>query len=152
MYEDIQKQLYTMYQEDQEMRTRENVEQEWDPEIDQRNTETLKNIVATIGWPCISKVGKDGALHAWTLVQHADDLDFMKHCLAMMQGLPKEEIEPWQCAYLIDRTRVFSGETQLYGTQFYRNEAGAIVPHPIEDPEGVNERRAAMGMGEFEEW
>ena len=40
--------------------------------IDQENTERLVLIVEQYGWPTSTLVGKDGAIAAWILVQHAD--------------------------------------------------------------------------------
>ena len=45
--------------------------------VDAENTRWLKEQVATHGWLGSSLVGRDGAHHAWLLVQHADaDAEF----------------------------------------------------------------------------
>lgn len=111
----------------------------------------MKLIVAEIGWPTISKVGPDGAFHAWLLVQHADhDVVFQEQCLTLMKGLPTHEIDREDIAYLEDRVRLNKGLGQLYGTQFTL-ENGRWVPRTIEDEESINERRAEIGMGPLSE-
>ena len=40
---------------------------------------------------------------------------------------------------------------QLYGTQFVYDE-DELKPHPIEDPEHLDQRRAAVGLGPFAEY
>ena len=48
---------------------------------------------------------------------------------------------------LTDRVLLNSGESQVYGTQFQRDESGdGLIPRPISDPETVEERRAAVGL------
>ncbi|MFC5148986.1 hypothetical protein [Streptomyces aureoversilis] len=37
------------------------------------------------------------------------------------------------------------GQPQIYGTQYLTN-AGELRPRPIEDPEQMDERRAAVGL------
>ena len=54
-------------------------------------------------------------------------------------------------AYLEDRVRIFSGQPQLYGTQFMYDK-DELKPQPIEDPEHLDERRAAVGLGPFAEY
>lgn len=38
-----------------------------------------------------------------------------------------------------------AGRPQVYGTQYGMTEAG-FGPHPVEDPDGLDERRAAVGL------
>ena len=122
----------------------------WDASVDQKNTARMKEIVAEIGWPTISKVGPQGASVAWLLVQHAvHDREFQNSCLALMKAEPVDEVEPRHIAYLEDRIRVFEQRPQLYGTQFHTDTNGELVPFPIEDPEHVDQRRAEVGLGTF---
>ena len=130
-------------------------------EIGESNTERMKEIVAQIGWPTISKVGKESSVNAWLLVQHADhDVDFQKQCLDLMKAAPQGEVELHDIAYLEDRIRVNSNEGQVYGTQFRetldptasKKTVIAYGPKPIEDPEHVNERRASVGLEPMEEY
>src|SRR5471030_519869 len=41
-------------------------------EVDHRDTERMKWIVAKFGWPTPVMVGKEASNNAWLLVQHAD--------------------------------------------------------------------------------
>jgi hypothetical protein len=115
-------------------------------EVDQKNTARLKEIVKQIGWPTVSKVGKESSFNAWLLVQHADkDIEFQKYCLNLMKQESVGEVSLKNIAYLEDRIRVWSGQLQIYGTQFKQKE-GKFVPDPMEDPENVDQRRAAMDL------
>jgi len=137
---------------DQDMRQKEiNEPGFWDDTVDKANTERMKVIITQIGWPTISKVGEDASKNAWLLVQHADhDVGFQKQCLDMMKQEPANEVNQSDVAYLEDRTRVNSGQLQLYGTQF-NNIGGKYIPKEIEDPEYVEERRRTMGLSSLAE-
>lgn len=53
----IAAEIEEMTREDQEMRTGPNPDESWDETMDPRNTTRMKEIIAEIGWPTISKVG-----------------------------------------------------------------------------------------------
>lgn len=116
-------------------------------EVDKVHTRRLHAIVDASGWPTRSMVGEDGATAAWLLLQHADlDPDFQERCLRLMEPLAAAgEASPRDLAYLTDRVAVNRGRPQRYGTQ-WQEVGGEFVPQPIEDPERVDERRAAVGL------
>ena len=148
LYPRIKDELTAMFQIDQEMRHRNLKEPDyWDSTIDRKHTARIKELVAQIGWPTVSKVGSEGSHAAWLLVQHADhDVDFQKECLTLMKSAPEGEVERRDVAYLEDRVRVNSNQLQLYGTQFIEVN-GTFVPRGIECLEKVDERRLSMGLG-----
>lgn len=155
-YPDVAANLLAMKEVDQKMRA--DATQEWDDEVDIKSTAAMKEIIAQIGWPTISKVGKDAAEAAWLLVQHADqEPGFQKECIALMEREPDTEVEKSLIAYLDDRIRVNTDQLQRYGTQFREeyDEDGKVIkyePLPIEDLEHVNERRLSMGLDTMEEY
>jgi hypothetical protein len=121
--------------------------------IDTANTEWLNDVVDTSGWPGRTLVGKDGAQAAWLLAQHADqDRDLQRKFLDLLRAAVTEgEAEGRDLAYLEDRVRVADGRPQLYGTQF-QGMGEDLAPHPIEDPDQLDERRAAVGLPPFAEY
>lgn len=115
-------------------------------DVDQINTAKLKKIIEAHGWPTIPMVGPEGALAAWLIVQHADlEPAFQRRCLEMLKQLPEGAVALSHIAYLTDRVAVNDGRPQVYGTQFTLAN-GKMVPQPIEDPEGLDARRAAMKL------
>jgi hypothetical protein len=58
------------------------------------------------------------------------------------------QASPAHLACLEDRVRVNSGQSQLYGTQFTVTD-DELEPRPIEDPDGLDIRRAAAGLEPF---
>jgi hypothetical protein len=122
--------------------------------VDVRNTDRLREIVQAHGWPGYSLVGEQGAEHAWLIAQHSDtQLDFQREALGLLtQAVAEGDASPKHLAYLTDRVRMNEGREQLYGTQMCGALDGRPVPWPVADPEGLDERRAAVGLGPFAEY
>ena len=121
--------------------------------VDADNRAWLIGVVDAHGWPAISRVGAQGAHDAWLLAQHADgDPDFQERCLKLLRkAAASGEADGKDLAYLEDRVAVARGREQIYGTQVHVVD-GVMVPRPIADPERVDERRAAVGLGTLEQY
>lgn len=121
--------------------------------VHEANAAALAGIVERHGWPTELLAGKDGAEAAWLIAQHAISLpDFCRRCLGELKAAAEAGAVPrWQPAYLEDRIRLFEGRPQLHGTNFDWDEQGLMSPNPIDEPEGVDERRAAIGLGSMAE-
>ena len=143
--------LLKMAEVDQAMRMKFiNGEAEWDSSVDEASQTRLKEIVEAEGWPTIPKVGSEASRAAWLLVQHSPSLEFMEHCLDIMEALPEGQVSPANVAYLKDRVLTMNGKPQIYGTQFQGSGKDMHV-YSIEDAEHVDERRASVGLGTFAE-
>lgn len=125
------------------------VAEEWQ-RVDTENTRWLADLVATRGWPGRTLAGTDGADAAWLLAQHADqEPELQRTFLEALRGAVADgEASTANLAYLEDRVRVAEGRPQRYGTQFTVTD-GELRPSPIEDPERLDERRAAAGLDTF---
>ncbi|GGQ83084.1 DUF6624 domain-containing protein [Couchioplanes azureus] len=115
------------------------------------NGDRLAEILDSHGWPTISSVGVEAARRAWLVAQHADrQLDLQRKALTLMtQAVEAGEADPQHLAMLRDRVMVNEGRRQIYGTQIAGVVDGAPVPWPCEDPEGMDERRAEVGLDPF---
>jgi hypothetical protein len=134
-------------------------------EIDVRNTNELKALYRRHGWFTISQWGAEADRDAWLLVQHAPDAAFMKEILAVLDKLRhKGETSPRNYAYLHDRVAFLTdvpgtgavmsiepGRRQRYGTQGHCSGA-RWEPYPLEQPDQVDQLRASVGLGPFEEY
>jgi hypothetical protein len=122
-------------------------------EADGENLPWLKAVIAEHGWPGAALVGTDGAHAAWLLAQHADaDPAFQRQCLNLLTAaIEGGEARMRELAYLTDRVLLAEGQPQAYGTQVTR-QGGAWVPRNLRDPDGVDERRAAAGLGPLTEY
>lgn len=118
-----------------------------------RNAKILNDIIDTIGYPTIDKVGKEASEAAWLVIQHSiGQPDFMKRCRELLENAVSENnADPRNLAYLTDRIAVFEGKLQLYGTQFDWNKNGELSPDPFDDLAKVNQRRKLIGLNTLEE-
>ena len=116
--------------------------------IHENNASRLQAIIARIGWPTERLVGEPAAKAAWLIAQHAiSQPEFQRSCLRLLAEAAREHTVPlWQPAMLEDRIRVFEGRPQRYGSQLKPDAHGNLQPHAIEDPEGVEQRRRAVGL------
>jgi len=116
--------------------------------IHENNASRLQAIMAEVGWPTERLVGEPAATAAWLIAQHAiSQPEFQRSCLRHLAEAAREHTVPLrQPAMLEDRIRVFEGRPQLYGSQLKPDPHGNLQPHPIEDPESVEERRRAVGL------
>lgn len=118
--------------------------------VDEDNTRWLGDLLTARGWPGRTLAGEDGAHAAWLLAQHADHAPALQQAFldALRGAVAQGEATPSHLAYLEDRVRVHAGQPQLYGTQF-TVRSGTFGPHPIEDSQRLDERRAAAGLEPF---
>lgn len=148
LHPDISKKLIELKEKDQRDIAIENNPDLRKIEVN-KNTAVLKDVIDSIGWPTISKVGFEASGVAWLVAQHSDyDLDFQKHCLKLMKSEPEDEIRKQNIAYLIDRVRKNEGKPQLYGTQFM----DSWILWEVEDPDKLDERRLSMGLSSMDEY
>jgi len=112
---------------------------------DSASDAVLRGIVAARGWPTRSLVGIEGAHAAWLLLQH--DSAYQAELLPRLEAEPGNEIAPADLAMLEDRVRVTTGRPQRYGSQLDAIVEGQPLRYsPIEDPAGVEARRASVGL------
>lgn len=122
-------------------------------EADGANLPWLTGVIDTYGWPGLTMAGEDGAYAAWLLAQHMDaDPAFQRRCLDLLTAaVAAGEATRTQLAYLTDRVLLAEGGQQVYGTQVNRR-SGEWKPRNLGDPDGVDERRAAAGLGPLAEY
>lgn len=112
------------------------------------NARALDTFTRLYGWPAAGVFGPDVSDAAWLITQHAISLpDFQRTMLGHIQHAAADGKSPaWQAAYLEDRIRVMEGRPQIYGTQFDWDDQGTLSPLPVEEPEMLDARRAAVGL------
>lgn len=119
--------------------------------VHRRNAARLRAIVDEIGWPGRTLAGEDGAHAAWRILQHSiGEPELMRGLLPAVAGAVEAgEARADDLAMLEDRIRVLEGRPQLYGTQYdWDDSASWMVPiGTVEDPEGIDRRRRAVGLG-----
>jgi hypothetical protein len=110
----------------------------------------LKAQVAEAGWFDAGKFGKAADQAAWLIVQHADrDPAYQAWVAHLLEAkLPTHDTDPRNFAFLVDRVALRAGRPQTYATQMECVGGRSLAPR-IEDPERLEIRRAAMGLGPF---
>lgn len=155
MIEAIRQQLLAMVAEDRRVRAElaatGELYQGYAPrmeDVHRRNAEDLLVIVREHGWPGRALAGEDGMHAAWLVLQHAiGQPEVLRGCLPLLRdAVSHGDATLAQVAYLEDRIAFFERRPQRYGTQFDWDERGFMNPWPIEDPEGVDARRAEVGL------
>jgi hypothetical protein len=116
--------------------------------VHKQNADHLDRIIEDFGWPGRSLVGSEGAEAAWLILQHAiGSPAFQRKCLQILkEAVELGDVQAAQVACLEDRIAVFEDRPQRYGTQFDWDGSGKLNPHPIDDPERVDEYRASVGL------
>lgn len=110
--------------------------------IHRENAEMLRKIIREIGFPGISKVGREASEAAWLIAQHAiAEPAFMKSFFKLMTDhIGDVNTKHW--AYLYDRIQYFQGKPQRFGTQL--NADGSI--YPVTDLEKLNTLRSEYDL------
>ncbi|GGO55285.1 DUF6624 domain-containing protein [Streptomyces lasiicapitis] len=149
---DLATELLARMAEDQRMRLLPKADQPPDHlarwrAVDADNTDALRRVVDAHGWPGFALVGKEAAHAAWLLAQHAgEDPEFQHRALGLLAAAVEVgDADPADLAFLVDRCRVHDGLPQVYGTQYIR-DADGLRMQPVEDPDHLDERRAAAGL------
>lgn len=117
--------------------------------VHRANAEQLRTIIQEVGWPGRKHVGDEGAEAAWIIVQHSiGEPEFMRRAFRLLTAaVERGDVPAWQVAHLEDRICALEGRRQRFGTQFDWNEESQLVPWPpVEDPETVDDRRAAVSL------
>ena len=116
------------------------------------NAARLAAIMDEHGWPGEPQVGGDGAEAAWLIAQHAIAQPATQRTAltALWAAAKRGDVPAVQAAMLEDRIRVFEGRPQRYGTQFDWDANGELSALPIEDTDGLDDRRRMLGLAPLE--
>ena len=114
-------------------------------QIDADNQRFLKRILPDEGWFRLSEHDSNFVGGAFLIVQHSGDLELMENTIKAMEALPDNEIAKPDYALLKDRILMQRGEKQIFGSQLTCVN-GKFGFHPIVEPDGVDERRASVGL------
>jgi hypothetical protein len=114
--------------------------------VDAENLTKLEKIIDQFGWPDVRVVGKDAGNAAFLILQHSPLTAQQKLLPTFREAVASGKARPSDLAMLEDRVRTGEGKAQLYGTQISMGPDGKPRVSPIEDPQGLDARRAAAGL------
>lgn len=112
----------------------------------QGNQKKLLQLLDKYGWPTASEVTEYAAAGAALIINHSTYEIRSKYFPMLEEAFKKGEAQPLRYAKMRDRLLVEEGKKQLYGTQI-KMENLEREPHPIADPDNVDQRRAEIGLG-----
>ncbi len=121
--------------------------------VDLDNTRFLVELVRDVGWIDAERFGEEARRAAFLIVQHSPSLRLMATVLPVLETEANADPatgDPY--AYLYDRLQLSLCGQQRYGTQLHVGPDGTHYVVRLDDPAGVDERRASLGMGPLEEY
>lgn len=114
---------------------------------DAANRKAVTRILDERGWVGPDVVGHEANGALFLVIQHSD-LELQKKYLPMMRAAAKDgRAKPSSLALLEDRVALREGRPQVYGSQIIRLSTGPAFIDNLADPDRVDERRAAVGLG-----
>lgn len=116
--------------------------------IFKKNTELLKSIIKTKGWP--SSKDEKSFHHAWLIAQHSDhDPFFQLQCLGLiLPGIKKDKEILIDYAFLLDRVLINLKQKQIFGTQLW----GKLEKPDTFSPEQLDSLRDKIGLEPFSKY
>ncbi len=121
-------------------------------QVDTLNTAELKLILQEYSWADIIEGEPQLFTQVFHVVQHSPDEAFRAEVLAEIAPYAERgEIDGQEYALMYDRVELAAGRQQLYGSQLECLN-GQFDVHDLKDPEGVDARRASMGMQPLQDY
>jgi hypothetical protein len=123
------------------------------PTIDSTNLIRVEEIIKQYGYPGKSLVGTETNEAAFFIIQHSKSID--KFLPVVKKAVDKNELSYKLYAMMQDRSLMYNGKEQIYGTQgkgiqYINSETGKkefmMIIWPVQDPANVNSRRKKAGF------
>ncbi len=118
---------------------------------DSLNLVQLTRIIQNHGWVGTDIVSEPSAYTLFLVMLHNNLATQEKYLPLAFEAVKNGKASPKGLAFLIDRIHVGKGIPQIYGTQI-KVLNGQKVPYPVLDQVRINERRAEMNLGTWEEY
>ncbi|MEM6767459.1 MAG: DUF6624 domain-containing protein [Bacteroidota bacterium] len=118
---------------------------------DSLNQQEVIQILDTYGWLPSSSIGDKAASSLFLVIQHAGLAIMERYYPLLKTQAEQQEANPIYAAMMEDRIRMYQGKKQIYGSQASSRpsvggEGKESFIWPIEEVEGVNERRREVGF------
>lgn len=122
-------------------------------EKDAENLAQVKGLLDERGWVGPETIGRQANSALFLVIQHADHATQVKYLPMMREAVKDGKALGSQLALLEDRVALAQGKRQIYGSQIGRDQAsGKYYVQPLDEPEGVDERRASVGLQPIAEY
>ncbi len=115
-------------------------------QTDRQNLEKIELIIRQRGWVGPDLVGEQASSVLFYVIQHADLATQERYFPIMRAAVQEKKAQASSLALLEDRIAIGNGRRQIYGSQVEANKSGTFSVFPIQNPEQVDQRRAAVGL------
>ncbi|MBL9204891.1 MAG: hypothetical protein JNN01_07385 [Opitutaceae bacterium] len=115
-------------------------------EADAANLPKVEAILAQHGWLGPEEVGPEANRTLFLVIQHSPAATQKKYLPLMREAVKAGKARGASLALLEDRVALGEGRPQTYGSQLRRDGDGPLYVQAIEDPDHLDERRAAVGL------
>ena len=92
-------------------------------------------------------IGREGNRTLFLVIQHANISTQEKYLPMMREAVKNHKASASHLALLEDRIALRQGKKQIYGSQIATAKDGTVYIQPLDDPDNVDKRRAAAGLG-----
>jgi hypothetical protein len=113
---------------------------------DSVNMQIVGSILDKYGWLGRQQTSADANEAFFLVLQHATLQAQLKYLPVMKKAVAQKKAKASDYALLVDRTNMFQGRLQVYGSQLNYDAAGKVHIYPIMDEPNVNKRRKMMGL------
>lgn len=122
-------------------------------EADQIVLADAKAIILKYGFPRYSLVGKQSSGSFSTLIEFFSDKPFRQQVVTLMEKeMKRHNASPEDYARVVDSILFSEGKMQTYGTHLEVGKSGRLQAKPIQDPQGVDARRKAIGLPSMKDY
>jgi len=113
----------------------------------------VKKILNEKGWLGPDKIGIQGNITLWLVIQHSELAVQEKYLPMMREAVNNRNAFARHLALLEDRVAIRQGKKQIYGSQLgYDSLTGNVYPLPLIDPDNVDKRRSDVGLDSLQEY
>jgi len=113
----------------------------------------VKKILEERGWLGPDKIGIQGNITLWLVIQHSGLAVQEKYLPMMREAVKNRNAFARHLALLEDRVAIGQGKKQIYGSQLgYDSLTGNVYPLPLIDPDNVDKRRSDVGLDSLQEY
>ncbi|MGI9530487.1 DUF6624 domain-containing protein [Lutimonas sp.] len=117
------------------------------------NEKKVRHLLDTQGWPDVELIGERGNRTICNVIQHADNEVRILYLPMMRKAVADGDLSAQYLVRAEDRIATERGDLQVYGGQMkYYPETKSFNVWPVYDPENIDKRRAAIGLGPISEF
>ena len=119
---------------------------------DSVNMLVIGNILNNFGWLSKEQTSEDANDALFLVIQHAPLQAQLKYLPLMKQAVADRKAKATDYALLVDRTNMYQGKFQIYGSQLNYDTKGGLHIFPITDEPNVNKRRKSVGLPSMQDY